>query len=322
MNNLLRHRRPAVGQQQLLAVVPPVQLEPVRIGDHRRPGQVGLLRRQLRLGRQRHQRRLEPRLPVEPASTSSAPASAARPKASASRTTATTRKLHAQHVGFTSAQFHPELNPLGVIPPFVRFGLNTTGIDTPDFTYDSRLGSTAYDWLASVRDNLTLDARHAHVQGRRPLRVHAEQRGARRQLDGRHHVQQQHQQPAEHQLRVLERASSASSRSTPRPTSTGETQNRQWWSEWYGQDTWQATLAAHGRLRRALPLYSPYYAARRPGRELRSVEVRPGAGAAALHAGDRQRHARRVRSGRPASRSTRSSSAPTCPAPATRPTAW
>jgi len=46
MNNLLRLDGRPVGQQQLLAVVPSVQLQPVRIGDHRRPGQMGLLRRQ------------------------------------------------------------------------------------------------------------------------------------------------------------------------------------------------------------------------------------------------------------------------------------
>jgi len=44
--------------------------------------------------------------------------------------------------GFTAAQFNPQLNPNGYLP-FVRFGLNTTGIDTPDFTYDNRVGSTA-----------------------------------------------------------------------------------------------------------------------------------------------------------------------------------
>src|SRR5258706_4262279 len=57
-------------------------------------------------------------------------------------------------LGFTSAQFYPQLNPQGYMP-FIRFGLNTTGIDTPDFTYDNRVGSTAYDWLSSIRDNIT-----------------------------------------------------------------------------------------------------------------------------------------------------------------------
>ena len=49
-------------------------------------------------------------------------------------------------VGYTLPQFHPELNTLGTIPQ-ITFGLSTTGTTSPDFTYDSRLGSTAYDWL-------------------------------------------------------------------------------------------------------------------------------------------------------------------------------
>jgi hypothetical protein len=40
--------------------------------------------------------------------------------------------------------------------PTSTFGVSTTGVDSPDFTYDSRLGSTAFDYLMSVRDNLTL----------------------------------------------------------------------------------------------------------------------------------------------------------------------
>jgi hypothetical protein len=63
-------------------------------------------------------------------------------------------RLKRSTTGFTAAQFNPRLNPEGYLP-FVRFGLNTTGIDTPDFTYDNRIGATAYDWLASIRDNIT-----------------------------------------------------------------------------------------------------------------------------------------------------------------------
>ena len=56
-------------------------------------------------------------------------------------------------VGYTLPQFHPELNTLGTIPQ-ITFGLATTGTTSPDFTYDSRLGSTAYDWLGDVQDTM------------------------------------------------------------------------------------------------------------------------------------------------------------------------
>jgi len=64
-------------------------------------------------------------------------------------------------VGWTLGQFDPSLNELGVIPQ-VNFGLNATGVDSPDFTFDQRLGSTAQDYLYSIRDNLTW-TRGAHT---------------------------------------------------------------------------------------------------------------------------------------------------------------
>jgi hypothetical protein len=64
-------------------------------------------------------------------------------------------------VGWTLPQFNPELNELGVIP-LATFGLGTTGVDSPDFTFDQRLGSTAQDYLYSIRDTLTW-TRGAHT---------------------------------------------------------------------------------------------------------------------------------------------------------------
>src|SRR5262249_56683212 len=63
-------------------------------------------------------------------------------------------------IGYNLGQLFPSLNTGGYVP-FIHFGLNTTGIDTPDFTYDSRLGNTAYDWLGPIRHNFTWD-RHTH----------------------------------------------------------------------------------------------------------------------------------------------------------------
>jgi hypothetical protein len=64
-------------------------------------------------------------------------------------------KILKSSVGYNLGQF-TDLNTLGVIPT-VTFGVSTTGTTSPDFTYDSRLGSTAFDYLMNVRDNLTLN---------------------------------------------------------------------------------------------------------------------------------------------------------------------
>ena len=70
------------------------------------------------------------------------------------KTDADLTRIQKSTVGYTLPQFNPQLNPLGTIPQ-VTFGLATTGTTSPDFTYDSRLGSTAYDWLADIHDTLT-----------------------------------------------------------------------------------------------------------------------------------------------------------------------
>ncbi len=59
MNNLVRIDGRPSGNNSWWAIVPAIQLEPVWIGDHRRAGEVGILQRQLRVGRQRRQRRME-----------------------------------------------------------------------------------------------------------------------------------------------------------------------------------------------------------------------------------------------------------------------
>jgi hypothetical protein len=105
-----------------------VQLEPVRIGDHRRAGEVGLLQRQLRVGDSginggwNH---------ISANAVNEFGAGIRRAtEGFGVKDDSDYAKFTRSDVGFTSAQFHPELNPQGYLP-FVRFGLNTTGIDTP-----------------------------------------------------------------------------------------------------------------------------------------------------------------------------------------------
>ena len=63
-------------------------------------------------------------------------------------------RIRKSDVGYTLGQLNPQLNTLNVIPRVI-FGLNVTGTDPADFTYDNRLGNTAQDYLYSFRDNIT-----------------------------------------------------------------------------------------------------------------------------------------------------------------------
>ena len=225
----------------------------------------------------------------------SAPASAAPPKASACRTTATSPRFQRSAVGFTSAQFHPELNPQGLLP-FVRFGLNTTGIDTPDFTYDSRIGSTAYDWLASVRDNITWthDRHTFKAGGHFGYMQNNEARGGNWAGDITFSSN------TSNPLNTSFAFSNARARRVLADTETdkfrADARTGSGWSECLRCRT-------RGRRRRDSPSTTargssgirPFAQAGRPGRELRSVEIRSGEGAAALPAGaSSTRHARRA----------------------------
>ena len=76
---------------------------------------------------------------------------------------------------------------------------------------------------------------------------------------GRVHFQQQHQQSAEHELRVLERAARRVLATTRRQPLPGSTRNRAWLSEWYAQDTWQASRASPSTTARVFLWYQPYW---------------------------------------------------------------
>ena len=91
-NNLLRIDNRSSGGNSIWGVLRDVQLEPVRLGDHRGAGTVGILQRRLPLLRQLGERRLEPTSSARTSSTSSRPGSARRPRASRPRTTATGRE--------------------------------------------------------------------------------------------------------------------------------------------------------------------------------------------------------------------------------------
>ena len=57
-------------------------------------------------------------------------------------------------VGWRLGQFHPHLNPMGLLP-VVRFGGGSSGVEKVELTYPDRQGASAADWLFSIRDDVS-----------------------------------------------------------------------------------------------------------------------------------------------------------------------
>jgi len=170
------------------------------------------------------------------------------------------------NVGYTLGQF-TDLNTVGTIPT-VTFGLATTGVDSPDFTYDSRLGSTAFDTLMSVRDNLTLTRGHHSWKfgGHFEFMTNNEARG------GTWMGQFQFNNNANNPLNTnfaISNAVLGVYQQYSETSAYGVTHNRQIWSEWYAQDTWQATprLTVDYGLR--FLVYTPYW---RPDKQISNFD--------------------------------------------------
>jgi hypothetical protein len=167
-----------------------------------------------------------------------------------------TARFERSTVGFTSAQFNPQLNPQGYMP-FVRFGLNTSGIDSPDWTYDNRVGSTAYDWLASIRDNLTwTHGTHTFkIGGHYEYMQNNEARGGN--WPGDLTFSNNTSNPLNANFAFANTALGVFSQYTE-SDKYRITQNRQWWSEWYLQDTWQTNPRVTLDYGARFLWYSPY----------------------------------------------------------------
>jgi len=77
------------------------------------------------------------------------------------------KRIERSTIGFNVGQFHPELNPLGIMP-VVQLGLGNSGsnVSNTNFTFDNRLGETDHDWLMSATETLTwLRGRHSYKAG-------------------------------------------------------------------------------------------------------------------------------------------------------------
>src|SRR5262245_17910621 len=175
-------------------------------------------------------------------------------------------KILKSTVGYNLPQF-TTLNTLGVIPT-TTFGVSTTGTTSPDFTYDSRLGSTAYDYLMNVRDNLTF------TRGKHTLKFggHFEYMANNEARGGTWMGQFQFNNNNNNALNTNFAFSNMLLGVYQQYTETsryGDTHNRQIWSEFYGQDTWHATprLTLDYGLR--FLVYTPYW---RPDQQIANFD--------------------------------------------------
>ena len=146
-----------------------------------------------------------------------------------------------QNIGFNIGQFHPELNPLGVMP-LITLGLGNTGasVSNSNFTFDQRLGDTAHDWLTSMTETLTWPKGRHSIKGG----AYREYRKSNEAGGG------------------LWMGQFNFSRNTRNPLDTNDaysnlglgvfsqydevdayrsTRNRRWQLEWFTQDTWRAS---------------------------------------------------------------------------------
>jgi hypothetical protein len=145
-------------------------------------------------------------------------------------------RLRRTDVGWTLRQYFPEANPLGLIPR-ATFGLNPSGVDSPDFTYPDRLGETAQDWLYSVRDNLTW-VRGAHTVkagGYYEFMKNHEARGGN--WAGTFTFNNNTNNPLNTNY-ALSNALVGVFGNYQETETPGSTRNRAWMSEWYAQDEW------------------------------------------------------------------------------------
>ena len=171
-------------------------------------------------------------------STSSRSASGARRKASAPRRTPTWTRILKIDVGYTLPQFHPELNTLGIIPQ-ITFGLSDDRHDEPGLHVRQpprdRPRTTG---SGDVRDNLTWTrGRHTFkLGGYFEYMQNNEARGGN--WTGNTSSATTSTNPLNTNFAFSNAVLGVFSQYTE-TDKYRQTQNRQWWSEWYAQDTWQ-----------------------------------------------------------------------------------
>jgi hypothetical protein len=170
-------------------------------------------------------------------------------------------KLERSTVGFNVGQFHPELNPLGVLPQ-VDLGFNNSGagISQTRYTYDQRLGETAHDWLSSVTDDITwLKGNHTWKAG--AYLEYIRNNEARGGLwMGSFDFRRNTNNPLDTNY-TFSNFLLGNFQTYTETNAYRSTRNRHWESEWFVQDTWrpQPRLTVDYGMR--FYWYTPYYQA-------------------------------------------------------------
>jgi Carboxypeptidase regulatory-like domain/TonB-dependent Receptor Plug Domain len=150
-------------------------------------------------------------------------------------------QLRRADVGWNYSQWYPELNTLDLMPRFT-FGLAIAGaqIESPDFTWDNRIGNTAIDQVYSIRDTFTW------VKGNHTLKSggYFEFMQNREARGGNWMGEYQFQRDTANPLDTGHAFSNALLGVFRQYTETdryGSSFNRGILSEWFLQDTWRPT---------------------------------------------------------------------------------
>ncbi|MPY89165.1 MAG: TonB-dependent receptor plug domain-containing protein [Luteitalea sp.] len=149
------------------------------------------------------------------------------------------QRLRRADVGFNVGQFHPELNPDGLLPRVLLgapFG--GSGVSNTQFTYDNRVGATAHDWISSVQDTLTwLKGTHTFKAGFyvEYLRNNEARGGV---YMGEFDFRRSSTNPLDTNYAFSNLLLGAFQRYTE-VDAYRSTQNRRWQAEWYAQDSWR-----------------------------------------------------------------------------------
>jgi hypothetical protein len=150
------------------------------------------------------------------------------------------QRLRKSDVGYRLGQFFPETNPLGIIPRATFGGLPGTGVDAVDMNYPDRLGETAKDYVASVRNTLTwAKAKHTFkFGGYLEYMQNREARGG--SWSGQFSFNRDTNNPLDTNYTYANALLGifTSYNETDKP---GSTFNRGLLSEWFAQDTWRPT---------------------------------------------------------------------------------
>ncbi len=147
-------------------------------------------------------------------------------------------RLRRSDIGYTLGQFNAQLNPDGIIPR-ATFELASTGVDSPDFTYDQRLGATAEDWLFSIRQNLTWTKGSHTFKGGGYFESMRNNEARGGPWMGEFRFRRDAQNPLDTNHAFSNALLGVFSEYTE-TDQYRETKNKAWMAEWYAQDTWRA----------------------------------------------------------------------------------